>query len=146
MPFMPGYNENLNEEYKDAPVSTGWSVPDGTYQGRITEAYGEFNEYKDCNRVVVCITVGAGEHAGRVVKKRTDVLPETLGWIKSDLARAGIEIPEDIDHLEQAVESMVDAPVEFAVVSKEAKNGKTYQNVYINRAIDSVEFGDDIPF
>lgn len=142
-----GELENMNEDYKAAKISTGFGVPDGVYQVRIDEAFGEWNDRKDCNRLVIVMRVISGDHRGAKTKKRTDINPKTIQWIKSDFARIGIQPPEELTEIESALELMIGRMVEINAVSKEWE-GKMYQNVYINRelGVDEVAGLDDLPF
>lgn len=112
-------------------------VPDGKYIVRI-EAAGIGNSKKS-ERLQVDwqLKVALGEFAGQNMWKHDGInTVEGLSWLRTALARLGVEWPATAKELPDTLTSLVGT---FAEVQAKTKAGNDIQNVYFNKAVDSAD-------
>jgi hypothetical protein len=139
----------LEEPYNNATAQTKGDyedVPDGNYQVKVESV--KMKETKESRLPMLTweFKIIAGEHAKRKIFKN-DVLDPDSKWInekmtylKTDLSTCGVTL-DSIKDIESVLDKLLDVNLEITVKSK-----GEYQNVYINRKLESSVNADDIPF
>jgi hypothetical protein len=126
---------DLEDDWKKTPVPKDdrSPVPDGKYQVRVERVYldcGQDGAWRLKWEFVILTGPCAKRHLFYS-------LPLTAQWIeavKRDLARAGITPPETMRGLRSMIEAgeLLDRVLEVQAKTKPGKDGRTFQNVYIN--------------
>lgn len=123
-------------------------LPDGKYQVTVDVARIEENEEYGSLWLMWEFTAVEGQYEGRKIFKRARLdEPDRLGWVKTDFHRMGIAL-DNLSEIEEVLPHMLDIILEVQIkTTKPNAEGKTYQNCYINRRLDSQDISDsDIPF
>lgn len=88
--------QRLQDDYAKAqPASGGAELPDGTYQAEVTRA--ELKRSKKGNLMLSWTfrVLAPEEYAKRLIFHQNMLqTAENMGWLKKDLATAGVELPE----------------------------------------------------
>lgn len=116
------------------------NVTDGNYIGRLTKA--ELGEsQKGRLQVAFAATVLKGEFKGETVRWWSGLKTEdNLMYLQRDLRRLGVEVPEDIGDLEEALEQLQKEKPKF---SFRVKIDGEYLNVRIGKALEADDAGED---
>jgi hypothetical protein len=126
--------DELDEAYRKAAIPTNdrSPVPDGKYQARVERCCLEMDN-QGTPRLKWELVIVVGPQAKRHLFRTVPLLPDWMGTMKSDLARAGATPPETLRGVKALVDSGQLLDVVLEVQAKTStKNGKTYQNIYIN--------------
>lgn len=110
-------------------------LPDANYTVRIDSAV--INHSKGSGRLQCSfeLTVCEGEYAGRKLFKHDGIDgAQSLSYMRTNLARLGVEWPASPDDLPDTLEDLCGT---FAAVTAKTKDNGI-QNVYFNKALDSV--------
>lgn len=107
-------------------------LPQGTYHVEIEEAVIDVS--RDPASVKWQYKVTDGDYLNRKLWKRNYMTPKALPFLKQDLNALGVKV-EKASHLPEALEQLLGKSVEVAV-SHRTYNGKTYEDVYVNKLID----------
>ncbi len=129
----------MQKKWKGSEARSGVdSVPDGTYQARISAA--GVNRAKTSGRLqtVLQFTIAAGKYKGRKIYKRDGLeTPENISWLKGMLKTLGTKVPSKIMNLPKTLEKLED---ELCVI--QVKTNGQFTNIYIQKKIDDLD--DDI--
>lgn len=124
----------LQEIWDKAPVLDGGNVPEGDYEGEITDF--DFFENRDGTELFLKTTVTARiprDYDGvnlEVVNSLSH--PERVRFAKELLSKLGLDVTSlSMGDLIPALRTVLGTGVAFRVVHN-TKGDKTYQNVYIN--------------
>lgn len=122
----------LQESWDNAPVEG--QIPEGDYEGEVTDF--DFFENRDGTELflkTVVTTRIPREYDGVDVEVINSLShPDRMRFAKELLAKLGLNVQElSMGELIPALRTVVGTGVAFRVVHN-TKNGKTYQNVYIN--------------
>lgn len=117
----------------------GAELNDGVYKAKITSC-----ELKESNagevHLVFNFEVVSGDDKGAKVSKWCKVETEDdQVWLERDLARFGIELPDDLSDLVDIAKAIDKAK---PLVKIQLKSKDSGQFSYINRVLDEVDFGD----
>ena len=129
--------------------------PDGTYIGQMKIARIDRTKSEGTPMLVIGLNILAGPASGEHMHRRVMGNSDQVKYVKQDLYNLGLDIGM-LSDLPDYLPSLIDVCVEFALKTN-TKNGKAYQNCYLNRALDPsqvdaaiAEIGDlndnDIPF
>jgi hypothetical protein len=136
----------LDDEWTKTSVSSDElyaDIPDGTYNTVIEEA--RLTETVSTGRPMVVwkLRIQGPQAANRVVTKSRVVTENTLGYLKEELEKCGLQVSR-LSELPARLRELVNHPID---VQKSTKDGRV--NFYFrwdsNRASKSF-VGDDIPF
>lgn len=127
----------LSKMWKGAvPTQGGFSViPDGNYTAQLKEM--KLGESK-AKRVQVVSTyeIVDGEFEGKTVKRFDGLDNETsMGFFKGLCEVIGLEVPEDIGFLQDAMDEFVGGNndlFDITVKTTKSKEGKEYSNLFVN--------------
>lgn len=119
-----GVNESGKKEWKE--------LPDGDYTGTIKEAGTDANEH--------------GEYAYLKIYEPSNNLTEFARWnvrnnegaikaLKAMVSRLGLNIQSPAQ-LRSELPKMNGAIIEFSKKTRDAGEGKTYRNVYVNKVVE----------
>ena len=117
----------------------GNQIDDGMYKAKITSC-----QMKESNagelHMVFEFQIVSGENKGHKEQKWCKVESEDdQVWLGRDLARFGIELPDDLTQLVEIAEIINDSGAEVKIQLKTKDSG---QFCYINRVLDEIDFGD----
>lgn len=122
------YLSELENDYKAATETGG--VPDGRYAVMVKKGEVRENKDKPGYHLFWDLVVMDGQQKGRHIFRRNGMTKESMGFLKGDLAKAGIMM-ESISELPELCETEFSGRLlEVAVVTK-----GEYQNVYINKYV-----------
>jgi hypothetical protein len=127
----------MQEAFEGAPVDSGYGgpqPPDGKYQA-LVQGFDFFESKKGelflKTELQVQLHPEWEGHVGEAVHSVDD--PERIGYLKTHLARMGLEVDElDFSTLQGRLEELLDVPVGITV--KRSKNGK-YVNYYVDERL-----------
>jgi hypothetical protein len=155
-------NSYANAEVQNRGGSLYITLPDGDYQPRVYSV--SFDEAQNADSVipayfVITFEMTEGEYKGKRFSKRYPLTPDVnfMQTLKTDLKTLGIVLPNDdfcMIEKEEVISPAIDQIVDVRIRNRKAKNGKTYMNIYLNRAVGTytdTPFGaatqaDDDPF
>ncbi len=140
-------NRNTLMDYQDAYAKAGRQpikLPDGEYNVRITDAWFQYEHYRESDGRFISTYVGLnlevmqGDLAGSLTRTfltlRRDygqVVPESVEWFRRDLATLGV-FTDSIVEVPNLVPTVVGKWVQIEVTT----NGK-YQNIRLKRLISA---------
>ena len=116
--------------------------PDGDYVGQIGVARWERTKAQGTPMLLISMNILAGPSKGEYNHRRVLRDSDAAKYIKQDMANLGLNAPL-ISQLESYLPNLIDVCVAFTLKSSE-KNGKTYQNCFLNRAIDPDDLDAEI--
>ncbi len=108
--------------------------PDGRYIGQIKIARIDRTKADGTPMFVIGLNILAGPASGEYTHRRVMSNSDQVRYIKQDLYNLGLDIGM-LSALPDYLPSLIDVCVEFALKTN-TKNGKTYQNCYLNRALN----------
>ena len=115
--------------------SGGGEVPDGKYAVQIEEVVIGNSKASGRLQVNWTLSIVNGEFKNRKFWKHDGIdSAEGLSWLRTGLARLGVEWPSSPDALPDALDGLVGT---FAQVTAKTKAGNDIQNVYFDKALDS---------
>jgi len=125
------------------PENQFGDIPDGKYRAKINEALVETGgKNKDRLQVKWAFRITGPTHENRMCWMNTGLNDQQgIEFTKRALATLGAEVPNDIEELPDLLSSLKDKSVEINLKTRTTDSG-TYQNTYINKAIDE---GDEGP-
>lgn len=131
----------LSTIWKETPPSEGMSlVAPGSYQAKVEKArLTEIRRGQFAGQLGLSLTLRilGGPEEGRAVTKFFRLQDEmSIGFLKADLDKLGLDTNFDSSDLEKKLEQIINMVCEIAVVHTD-QNGRRFQNVYINRLVDS---------
>lgn len=132
---------------KVVPVAGGGfqSVPDGDYVGDLKEMKVEESK-KGRLQVVSTFEIVDGEYIGKTQKRFDGIEEETgMGYFKGMCEIIGMDIPEDLEMLQEAMDDFVANNQELFnihIKNTEGENGKSYSNLYVNGINEEFSKGD----
>jgi hypothetical protein len=140
--------------YKKASANRFPRITDGEQQMEIVSAQiDEPSEgyFAGCLVVKVKLRCAVGPDKGIYGPQKTytildsDDKPDEKGmqWFKADLSSLGLDPEFDLTNLAKTLKEMVGLVAECNIVSKEAANGNTYQNCWINGVTDALDDEDE---
>lgn len=135
------YAASMDNAIRSAQVRTPGAItlPEGNYQMYVAKvALKEGNTPDSYPNFLMQLTLLAGEYGGSSVYKWYSLEPDEtrMSILKTDLARLGMNLETILDlENEEKLTKLLDQIVEVQVKDKKAKNGKTYQQYYINRVV-----------
>lgn len=152
MGFFESYGEDymasMNNAIGSATVLDGKyeSLPDGKYQMGVYGVEVKPSNYVDgYPNFIMELRVVNGECAGRRAYKRYTLEPskDAMDRLKTDLHLLGVELHSisDLEN-ESIMSALLDQVVDVVVKNKQAKNGKTYPNYYLNRVVGMLTDGE----
>jgi len=125
----------LKEKWKAATPRTGGGLPDGDYEGVIKSAVIKICSDGELQAVWELEVTAPSEFEKRKQNKFSYLGGETsLDWFKGDLALLGVEPPDDIDDMPNAVGQTEGLPVAFRVKAKQENT-----NVYFLGLLEGEE-------
>lgn len=132
---LKGKLKKMQSAWESAePREGGFSLADGTFNAKIEGATIEESQNERL-QIVWELRFLSGENSGRTARKFSGLdTEENIAWAKGDLTRFGIELPEDIVELGDALAECVGAYVECTVKTKDE-----YTNIYFNEVVEGVE-------
>lgn len=116
--------------------------PDGDYVGQIGVARWERTKAQGTPMLLISMNILAGPAKGEYNHRRVLRDSDAAKYIKQDMANLGLSAPL-ISQLESYLPNLIDVCVSFTLKTSE-KNGKTYQNCFLNRALDPDEVDAEI--
>lgn len=154
---MSSYANRLKKgraAYKKASANRFPRITDGEQQMEIVSAQiDEPSEgyFAGCLVVKVKLRCAVGPDKGIYGPQKTytildsDDKPDEKGmqWFKADLSSLGLDPEFDLTNLAKTLKEMVGLVAECNIVSKEAANGNTYQNCWINGVTDALDDEDE---
>lgn len=138
--------KKFKKGWKEAEISEFSDVPDGKYAVRINSA--KMTETKDSGIPMATFdtTVLAGKQKNRKIFKNSvlniDTNPRCLSFLKSDLNRLGVEMPEDPIELIDVLPEL-DGTLAEVLVKTTEKGGEAYTNVYFQKGLDEDDVDDE---
>ena len=106
----------------------------------------EENRFTQMPQLAWKFQIVEGNHVERFVFKYSQLdSEERLGWLKQDFRNCGV-IVDSIREIEEGLQQLLDRCVYVNLKSKEARNGKVYQNVYIQKEAEVPKSTEDVPF
>lgn len=124
------------------PGSFGASKPDGDYIGQITAARMERTRQQGTPMLTITMNILAGAPGGTYAYRRVLRDTDSVRYLKQDLHNLGMDV-DLLSALPAYLEGLIDVCVAFTLKSA-SKNGKTYQNTYLNRALGPEEVDGEI--
>lgn len=139
------YTASLNNALRDAKIVDNTEpIPDGKYQCRIVQvSIKPSKKYEDELQMDIALQIIEGIFENRFLHRYYAIIPEQMDRIKTDMHTLGIDLKDDIRNLgdEDLLNSLYGRIVDVQVKWKtSATNGKSYQNVYINRLVSMGSF------
>lgn len=133
---------DLDETYENtkAPAGSADSIPDGSYDMVIVNAYATKSE-KSGNRLFKWrVKVLGPRLAGTALWRNSTIEAERIKWLKKDMQSLGIDLPKLslLTNKEWVAENIIGLKV-----STNVKNKDGYCNIYFNRADGKVSFEAD---
>lgn len=129
------YLAMFDDEFEQAEAPEFSELPDGRYQSKIDRIY--FDQLQKTNDTALRIefVIVAGDHTGRRIFYSKVINSKSMPFLKADLKRINIE-PKPFSKVESYFPGVLDKLVEVQIKhSKPDKDGRVYQNTYINRLI-----------
>lgn len=129
------YLKMFDDEFEQAEASDFSELPDGRYQGRLDKIY--FDQLKKTNDTALRIefVVAAGDYEGRRIFYSKVINGRSMPFLKADLKKLNIE-PKKLSKVESYFPGLLDKVVEVQLRhSKPDKEGRVYQNTYINKLL-----------
>ena len=130
-----------------APSRDVESIPDGMYTAEITECSIGESKKDGTPFLLWALRITDGKYAGRFVKRFNQIRidrPETMGFLKADLAAAGMQL-ERLPDLPEACADLVGRILDIKLHTK-----GMYQNCYIRGLVlpnsAAAVHDDDVPF
>lgn len=146
---------NFDDAFKKTEAAGFDTLPDGKYQGRVASIHIEPNKKTGELALRMEFEVAVGEYTGRRLFYYKSINSNQLPYLKSDLMRLHIE-PEPFSKIESYFPVVLDKIVDLQLkTGKPDKEGKTYQNLYINKVVGDAPavsarqmatVTDDLPF
>jgi len=132
--------KSLQSQWKQAEPRTFSTIADGDYVAKITEMSVETSKSGRI-QVVTTFKIADGKMKGKEVKKFDGISSEqNMQFFKGYCQVLGIEIPEDLSDLPEALDEFVsefESLVNIAAVTKDE-----YQNIRV-KGLSEYESGDD---
>jgi hypothetical protein len=127
--------EQLQDDWEEANVFDPMEpVPDGKYQVVLNRAEFMKSQAGEDMLKWTFAVVSSGQK-GRVISKFNMIRSDTITFLKTDLARAGVKI-QKLTELPQALSELAGRYFEVQVKTRKDKYGIDRTNVYINREFE----------
>jgi len=137
----------MKKEWKDAPeIDDFEDLPDGKYQVRIDEAVMTETKETELPMAKFAMTVAGGEQVNRKCWKYAvldlEKMPRCLSFLKKDLNKLGVEMPDDPAELEDTLPELDGSYAEIQIKTS-SKGDTEYKNTYFQIALDEDEVDTD---
>lgn len=138
--------KGLSKAYKNAEARTGGSyepVPDGQYVAEVIAA--RLNHAKSSGRFQLSwdLRIISGDFENKHVFKHDGLQSdEGLTWMKGTIENLGYECPDNIEDLPDTLEAICNMAkndntfAQITVKTTTSGDGREFNNVYINKAVD----------
>jgi|GEM_PF-5035565 len=140
-PVDPGELAQYDAAWEKAEVreNTGGFVnkPDGTYIGQIGAARLDRTRADGTPMLLISMMILAGPSTGEYNHRRVIRDSDSVKFVKQDMHNLGLDVPL-LSALPDYLPSLIDVCVEFVLKTTE-RNGKTYQNCFLNRSLDPAD-------
>ena len=120
-------------EVRDGQGGAHQDKLDGDYIGQITSAVLTRTRAQGTPMVVISIAILAGPEGGTYTYRQVVGNSDQVRFVKQTLHNLGLEVPL-MSQLPDYLPSLVDVAIEFTLRTT-TKNGKSYQNAYLNRSL-----------
>lgn len=124
--------KEFDEEFAEAEIKESFSpIPDGKYRALTRSAGFVESQFDGSAQLKIEYELLLGRYAGRKVRRYYDLENAlALPALKRDLHLFGLKIKK-LSELPLRLDELLDKGVEIKLRTKEANNGKKYQNCYL---------------
>lgn len=125
----------LRKAWKNAATRTGVGLSNGDYEGVIESGVIQMCKNGELQCLWrINVTAPKGFEGRKQTKSAYLASESNLEWFKGDLDVLGIDVPEDVDDMPNAVGETEGLPIAFKVVNKDENT-----NVYFVGVLEGVE-------